>query len=492
MSLGAIPPSSETTRPDSVPRLFGTDGIRLVVGREMTPRFVAEVASALAGYLDGRGTVLIARDFRTSSEAMVKILAGTLLMHGVDVRDMGVMPTPCLQFNTQGVAGAMGLTVTASHNPNEFNGIKFTGPQGMEIPREAEEIIERALHYGRYPEAVWEKIGTFRQDPDGVDRYVGSILDHVDVAAIRAWAPTVVLDCGNGTSLMTSPQLLRELGCRVITLNANPDGHFTGRPSEPNEANLADLRKAVVDFGAQLGVAHDGDSDRVAFIDEHGAFVPGEVTLAVFARYRLQQEPGATIVTSVTSSTAVTEVVRDSGGRLAVTKSGSLPVAEGVYEHRGSFAGEENGGYYWPEHQVARDGPMSSAKMLELLARSRRPLSELVAEVPSFHLIKTKVRLAQEALAAREIKPFLVREAGAILEHEAVSLDLRDGVKAVYDDGWLLVRPSGTEPICRVFAESRDRGRAEAILQQGIELVERLLHEWQAEHPETAAATPGA
>jgi phosphomannomutase / phosphoglucomutase len=479
----AVHARASTGAAEPIPRLFGTDGIRLVVGREMTPAFVAEVASALAGYLEGKGTVLLARDFRTSSEAMVKILAGTLLMHGVDVRDLGVMPTPCLQFNTQGLAGAMGLTVTASHNPNEFNGIKFTGPQGMEIPREAEEIIEQALHHRRFPEANWERIGTLRQDPDGVDRYLASILSHVDVPAVQAWAPTVVLDCGNGTSLMTSPQLLRELGCRVITMNANPDGHFTGRPSEPNEANLADLRKAVVDFGAQLGVAHDGDSDRVAFVDERGAYIPGEVTLAVFAKYGLHLHPGGTVVTSLTSSTAVAEVVRDAGGRLEVTRSGSLPVAQGVHEHRGMFAGEENGGYYWPEHQVARDGPMSSAKMLELLARARRPLSELVAEIPSYHLLKTKVRIAREALAAREIKPYLVREAGAILSQGASSIDARDGVKAVYPDGWLLVRPSGTEPICRVFAESRHKVRAEELLGQGVSLVERLLQQWRDDHP---------
>jgi phosphomannomutase/phosphoglucomutase len=490
MSAGAIAAQVPEDPAESVPRLFGTDGIRLVVGREMTPAFVAEVASALAGYLEGRGTVLLARDFRTSSEAMVKILSGTLLMHGVDVRDLGVMPTPCLQFNTQGLAGAMGLTVTASHNPNEFNGIKFTGPQGMEIPRDVERVIERALHHRRFPEANWERIGTLREDPDGVDRYLASILGHADVPAVKAWAPTVVLDCGNGTSLMTSPQLLREMGCRVITMNANPDGHFTGRPSEPNEANLADLRKAVVDFGAQLGVAHDGDSDRVAFVDERGAYIPGEVTLAVFAKYGLQLRPGGTVVTSLTSSTAVAEVVRDAGGQLAVTRSGSLPVAQGVYEHRGMFAGEENGGYYWPEHQVARDGPMSSAKMLELLARSRRPLSELVAEIPSYHLLKTKVRIAREALAARDIKPYLVEEARRSLEPEAVSIDARDGVKAVYNDGWLLVRPSGTEPICRVFAESRHQARAEELLAQGVALVESLLQEWHSTHP--APRAPGA
>ena len=469
-----------TTGGTEVPRLFGTDGIRLVVGREMTPTFVSEVGAALAAYLEGQGTVLMARDFRTSSEAMSRILAGTLLMHGLDVRDLGVMPTPCLQFNVKDVGATMGITITASHNPTEFNGIKFTGPQGLELPRSAEEIIERALHYHRYPVGRWDHVGNYRADPDGIDRYVRSILAHTDVEAVRAMAPTVVLDCGNGTSLMTSPALLRELGCKVITLNANPDGHFTGRPSEPNEENLAQLRGAVAEFGALLGVAHDGDSDRVAFVDERGRYVPGEVALAVFARARLGEHPGGTVVTSVTSSSAVADVVRELGGRLLETKSGSLPVATGVLESGAVFAGEENGGCYWPEHQVARDGPMSSAKMLELLAHEVRPLSELIERVPRYYLAKTKVPLAKGALAARPIKLRVVRESARRLEGRAQRLLTIDGVKAFFEDGWLLIRPSGTEPICRVFAESRTRHRAEALQKMGVALVEEIVAEPEA------------
>jgi len=453
------------------PRLFGTDGIRMIVGREFTPPFVAEVGSALGGYLKGTGTVVIGRDFRTSSEAMSRILAGSLLMHGVSVRDLGVMPTPCVQFNVKALNANIGLTVTASHNPTEFNGIKFTGPEGMELHREEERSMEGTLHTRRFPLGSWDRVGSFREDPDGIDRYLTSIMAHTDVPAIQRWAPTVVLDCGNGTSLTTSPTLMRSLGAGTITLNANPDGYFSGRPSEPSEENLGALKKAVVSLGANLGVAHDGDSDRVAFIDEKGRYIPGEVALAVFAKARLLEKPHATIVTSITSSSAVADVVRGMGGKFVVTRSGSLPVATGVIENSGNFAGEENGGYYWPEHQVARDGPMSSAKMLELIAHQNRPLSELVDEIPTYFLIKAKVPLARQTAAARAIKERVVHEAELHLAQEADRLLTIDGVKAFFSDGWLLILPSGTEPICRVFAESANERRAQELLERGVAIV---------------------
>ena len=452
------------------PRLFGTDGIRMIVGREMTPEFIAGIASALGSYLGGRGEVLIARDFRVSSEAMTRILAGGLMMHGIDVREMGPMPTPTLQFNVLALGAAMGLTVTASHNPNEFNGIKFTGPEGFEIPREVERVLERSIHGRAYGPLLWDRVGNLRVDAEGIDRYVRSILHHAGNDRVRHWNPLVVLDAGNGTSAVTSPALLRLLGCRVITLNASPDGHFPGRPSEPTEENLWALRKAVVGFGAQLGVAHDGDSDRVAFVDERGRFVPGEAALALFAQYRLRSMPGRSIVMSVTSSSVVEDVVRAEGGRLEVTRSGSLAVAEGIRKHDAAMGGEENGGYYWPEHQVARDGPMSSARMLCLLADAGRPLSELCDELPRYVVLKRKVPLPASQRAE------VIAGVRGLLEKGSERLLTIDGVKGYYPEGWILVRPSGTEPICRIYAESRQPSLAALLLERGLAAVEGARH----------------
>lgn len=460
---------------DAVPRLFGTDGIRGIVGTDYTPTFVTEVASAFAQYLNSEGRVLIAWDFRTTSEAIADILAGVLSMDGVDAVKMGPMPTPCLQFNVKTLGTRGGLMVTASHNPTDYNGIKFTGPKGLEFPREVEAQIEAAIHYRRFPSVPWDRAARIHTDTAGVDRYLESIHRNVDRRSIAAWNPRVVLDSGNGTSAVTSPRLLRELGCRVTTLNANPDGHFSGRPSEPSEANLGDLKKAVVESGAALGVAHDGDSDRVAFVDELGHYLPGEITLALFARYALERHPGAAVVTSVTSTSCVSDVVAEKAGRLVVTRSGSLPVAEGIEQHQAVFGGEENGGYYWPTHQNARDGPMSSAKILELLARTGQPLSALVQALPHYIVSKTNVPLP------RPLRESVIADVRSALAPRAERLLTIDGVKAFFPDGWILVRPSGTEPICRIFAESQNPQRATDLMAWGVELVRDLVERRTAE-----------
>lgn len=463
------PAASEAVGPSPIargaPRLFGTDGIRGIVGVDYTPAFVATVAGAVADYLKGSGPVLLAHDFRTTSPAIARILGGALLMDGVDVVELGPMPTPCLQFNVRSGEAAAGLMVTASHNPTDFNGIKFCGPKGLELPREAEEEIERAIAERRHPSTSWDRAGSVHSDTQGIDRYSRSIRRHADVAAIRRARPRVVLDCGNGTSAVVSPRLLRELGCDVVTLNANPDGHFPGHPSEPTEENLADLRRTVVQTGAALGIAHDGDSDRVAFVDENGQYVPGEQSLAIFARYALEGAPSGTIVTAVTSTSVVEDVVRGLGGQLVVTRSGSLPVARAIEDEGARFGGEENGGYYWPEHQVARDGPMSSVKMLELLATSGRRLSEQAATLPRYCVLKTKIPLPYD------LKLAVIEDVRKALAPRARRLVTIDGVKAFFDDGWLLVRPSGTEPICRIFAESRRPERARQLVDEGIRLV---------------------
>lgn len=451
--------------------LFGTDGIRGIVGELYTPQFVADIGSAFATFLGGRGDVLIGWDFRFTSPGIVQLLAGTLQMHGLDPVALGPMPTPCLQFNVREWGARAGLMVTASHNPVEFNGIKFCAAQGLEQPPEVEHEIERIYRSREFAPVLWNRAGAIRTDELGLERYRRSIAAHVDRPSIQARAPRVVLDCGNGTSLVSSPPLFRELGASLVTLNANPDGAFPGRPSEPSDENLGDLKKGVPQVGAALGVAHDGDSDRVAFVDEAGRYIPGEVTLALFARYMLARHPGATIVTSVTSSSCVADVVEADGGRLVVTRSGSLPVAIGVEQEHAVFGGEENGHYYWPEHQNAPDGPMSSAVMLELLARSERPLSSWIAELPKYTVVKLKVP------TPHDLKALVVESARRELGAEAERLVTIDGVKAYFSDGWILVRPSGTEPLVRVFAEARTDALAQRLGTRGTELVRSVLEE---------------
>jgi phosphomannomutase / phosphoglucomutase len=456
---------------EPVPRLFGTDGIRRVVNADFSPVFIAEVAAATAEFLQGEGPVLIAEDFRTTSPGISRILAGVLSMDGIEVVEMGEMPTPCLQFNVRALKARLGLMVTASHNPTDFNGIKFSGPEGLEITPEEEHTIERNVHHRQHAIPRWDRAVTPGVDTNGVARYLRSIVSLVDRPRIAARRFRVVLDCGNGTSAATSPELLRSLGCHLTTLNANPDGHFPGHPSEPTEANLADLRKAVVAIGADFGVAHDGDSDRVAFVDETGRYIPGEEALGLFARELLRRKGGGTIVTSVTSTRCIEEVVRQAGGTLVITRSGSLPVARGIIDEHAVFGGEENGGFYWPEHQVARDGPASSAMLLDILAETGKSLGQLLSDLPKFHVVKRNVPLPAA------VKSVVLERVKATLGGEADHMITLDGVKAFYPDGWILVRPSGTEPICRVYAESRDAAKAKSMCERAVTLVGSYVQE---------------
>jgi|HubBroStandDraft_1064217.scaffolds.fasta_scaffold15813_2 phosphomannomutase / phosphoglucomutase len=449
--------------------LFGTEGIRGVVGSLYTPNFVADIASAYGTWLGAPGSVLIGQDFRTTSPGISHILAGSLQMLGFDVVEMGPMPTPCFQFNVREFGAKGGLMVTASHNPPEFNGIKFTGPRGLDISPEAQAKIERNFAQRSYLGADWMSAGTIRTDSTGVDRYVTSIRRNIDVPAIQQSHISVVLDPGNGTSAVSSPFLLRAIGCRLITVNSNPDGWFPGRLPEPSGENLIHLAKAVPELGAMVGIAHDGDADRVAFVDEKGQFLHGDLALAVLARYVLKRHPGGTVVTSVTSSSVVKDVVENQGGKIVETKSGSLSLAAGIEKSGAVFGGEENGHYYWPDHLNAPDGPMSSAMMLELLAHEARPLSEIAGEIPVYHLRKDKVTVD------RSLHSFVLAHATAALREGADRTDTTDGVKAYFQAGWVLIRPSGTEPIVRVFSEGRSEVRANMLAERGMALVREAL-----------------
>lgn len=459
--------SSVATEIERTP-LFGPDGMRRFEGTEVTPPFIAQLMGAYAHWIDGAGPVLLAHDHRTSSDVLARRCAVSLQRNGVDVYELSVMPAPCLSFNVNvhAMGARAGLMLTAWNDPNERTRIQFVGVEGREIPPEAARAIEAAFTHHPEPLGGGQQKGRILPERGGIERYVRSIADHVDRLAIRQAAPSVILECGHGTGATTGPSLLHtHLGCRLTSLHANPDGSFPDPLFEPSDESLHELAEAVVHLGADVGIAHDGDSDRIALVDERGRYVPGEAALALFARDVLRRSPGATIAASVTASSAIEDVVRQEGGRLVITRSGSLAVATGVAENRATFGGEENGQFYWPEHQNAPDGPMSSAKLIELLVREGRPLSELVREIPSYVVLRRSVPLPDM------LKRAVLERVAQRLARGAERTEVRDGVKAFYSDGRLLVRPSGSKPICRIVAESRSAVRADALLSEGVKLV---------------------
>ena len=447
-------------------RLFGTNGIRGVVGEAMNADLAVKVGRAIGTFFEG-GSVGLARDPRLSGPMLARAAASGLMSAGCDVIDLGMVPTPCAQYFVAKSGHLKGaIVVTASHNPREFNGLKAIDARGMEMRREDEETIEAIYFENRFHAAAWADVGSGRTDDTAISRYMEGIGAKIDAEAIGKRNPLVVIDPGNGAGCVVTPYLLRSLGCRVLTLNAQPDGAFPGRLPEPTPDHLGDLMRVVSEVHADLGVAHDGDADRAAFVDDKGAFVVGDKALALLAQAAVKSRGGA-VVTPVSTSSVVEDVVRAAGAKVIRTRVGSPIVARTMFESGAVFGGEENGGVIFPDHQFCRDGAMSAAKMLELLAHEGKSLSALVAALPQYHIKKANVAVPVERREA--VLTSIVEFA------KGRKVDTTDGVKILEGDGAVLVRPSGTEPIFRVYAEAKTPARADALADEGVALIQKAL-----------------
>jgi len=442
--------------------LFGTNGVRGIANEYITPEVAVNLARCLGTYMGSKGTVAIGCDTRISGHMLKSAAVAGALSTGLSVIDVGIVPTPSILYYVRDFADA-GIIVTASHNPRQYNGIKFIAGDGSEFSRDAEKDIEKIYSSGKYSTVSWEKTGRFRNEPGTNEYYVRNIIKSVNAEAIRSRKFKVVADTGCGAGSLTLPFLLRELGCQVLTLEAQLDGTFPWRNPEPLPESLTELTSLVKMTGADLGVAHDGDADRVVFVDENGQFVNDDVLLAMIAKYMVEHEKGP-LVTPVSSSQRMVDVAKEEGVKLYWTAVGSINVARKMMEVNAVFGGEGNGGLIFPKHQYCRDGAMGCAKVLEILAGGKK-LSDLEKSVPQYFNEKTKVP-AENTHATMEI---VKNEASGL----GYKMDTTDGVKIWYDDGWVLMRPSGTEPIFRIFAEAKNQKRAEELMQEGLNMITR-------------------
>lgn len=450
--------------------VFGSSGVRGVVGEELTPRFVGQVAAAGGTALES-DTVAIARDTRTTGRMFVNAAASSLASVGCSVHRLGVIPTPAAQAYAEH-HGVPTVMITASHNPPEYNGVKLIGADGIELSKQRLEGIEERLAANDAAPVGFSEIGTSRSI-DGVPKaYVESLLDRLEEEGrrerIESAALTVALDPGHGAGCVSSPQFFRELGCRVVTLNAQPDGHFPGRNPEPVVANLSDLRGLVRATDADIGIAHDGDADRAIFVDENGAHIEGDASLAALAAAEL--ESGDTAVSAVNVSQRLVDVAADAGAELDLTPIGSTYLITRIRELREAgervpIAGEGNGGIFFPDYRITRDGAYTAARFLDLLVD--RTASELADD----HSGYANVRRNLEYERAEEREAILAA-AESYAESVDAELTTTDGYRLDYGDAWVLVRPSGTEPLVRLYAEARDRARAEELIDGVVNAVE--------------------
>ncbi|ADB57348.1 phosphoglucosamine mutase [Archaeoglobus profundus] len=450
------------TRIGAVGELFGTDGVRGVANEELTPEMAMNLGRVM-GTLKRK--VAVAMDTRISSYMLKSAVIAGLTSCGCDVVDLGIAPTPALQYYVKSkdeIEG--GIVVTASHNPREYGGIKFIQEDGREFTRDMDAECERIYKSKSFRFASWDNIGQVYYD-EYRRLYINGILSKVDVDAIAGKGFKVVIDCGNGAGYVTSPYILKELGCNVISINAHPDGRFPQRNPEPVEENVGLLKRVVKEVGADLGVAHDGDADRATFVDEKGRFIPEDIMLALMAKYYVEKNNGGKVVTPVSSSKCVEDVVVEAGGEVIYTPVGSPVVAETMLKVKAVFGGEGNGGLIFPEHLLARDGAMSFAKVLELMALENKPISELVKGIPKYYMIKTKLPCRDKIKLLKG------------LEEKFPDANFTDGARIDYEDSWILIRPSGTEPIVRIFAEAKSKKKAKELVEFGIKVVKEILGE---------------
>lgn len=452
--------------------LFGTNGVRGTVNGTMTPELALRLGKAVGSWLKPGDRLAIASDARQSRDMLRSAFCAGVQSTGVSTVDLGVVPSPGIQLYVRDQKFAAGAIITASHNPPEYNGIKLVAPDGTETSQDEEAAVEALYDSQQFRVATWDKVGTHSVDAAAVRHYVDAVLKQVDAAAIRKAKLKVVLDPGGGAGCVSAPVLMKELGVEVVPLSCELDGAFRDRPSEPSPQNAARCMATVKETKANLGILQDGDADRGVFVDEKGQYVWGDQTLALACLHELKRHPkGSIVCTAVSSSTCVADAVRMAGGRLEWTVVGSPIVAREMLRLDAVFGGEDNGGLMFTRHQVCRDGLMAMAFMLELLAKTGKPFSALVAEIPRYALVKDKVKVpdAQKQALLGRIKAEFQKV------KEVKEVDARDGVKAYLPQGWVLVRPSGTEPIFRIQAEAKTEAEAQAIVGRFKGLVEQQL-----------------
>ncbi|TMQ56823.1 MAG: phosphoglucosamine mutase [Candidatus Eisenbacteria bacterium] len=444
--------------------MVSASGVRGIVGQTLTPDVVLRVAGAHASFLDP-GPVVVGRDTRPSGEWVLRLTEAALLASGQDVIDVGIAPTPTILYAIRHHRASGGIAITASHNPAPWNALKLFGPGGTFLaPAQSEEVARRASQ-GRASWVPNAQVGALRSDADAILRHREAILSvaGLDRERIRKRRFRVVVDATNGAGSEATPALLEALGCEVDRIFCVPDGRFPRVP-EPLPENLGALRERVRATGAAVGFANDPDADRLAMVDERGEPIGEERTLQIAIDWALALAPGPVVVNSSTSM-AVDLIARRYGVPVHRTKVGEAHVAQKLIEIQGRIGGEGNGGVIYPALHATRDGLLAAAIALDWLSRDARPLSARVAELPQFAVVKRKLDL-------RLTDPDSLQEALGRAFPDA-ERNVLDGEKYLWEDSWVQVRASGTEPIVRILAEAKNETAAAKLAHLASEAVER-------------------
>ncbi len=450
----------------AIPTLkISISGVRGVVGDSLTPTLLARFAQAFGTYA-GSGTVVVGRDTRTSGEMVRQAVFSGLLSSGCRVVDLDVVPVPTVQLAVRHRRAQGGIAITASHNPAEWNALKFIGPDGLFLgPGPARELLD-IYHQGEYVRVAGSAMRSVERMTNAPDLHQQAILDAVGPLPARERRLRVALDSCNGAGSLVTPRLLEALGAEVVTINVTPNGLFP-RPAEPLPENLGALCQAVRTHGCDVGFAQDMDADRLAVVDERGEAIGEELTLVLASWFVLSRTPGP-VVANLSTTSALDAVAARFGCAVGRSKIGEANVTERMRADHAVIGGEGNGGVIYPRINFGRDSLTGMALILHLLAGTGRTVSALVADLPPFRMVKDKITCPSNRI------PDVLRMVKR--EFDGHRLDTRDGVKVILEDGrWFLVRGSNTEPIVRVVAEAATDADARALVDDLMARVQNVL-----------------
>ncbi len=441
--------------------MISVSGMRGLVGADLTPELVARHAAAMGAWARaaGKPLVVLGRDARTSGAMFAHAATAGLLSVGVDVVDVGIAPTPTVQMAVEHHRAGGGLIITASHNPIEWNALKFVGPDGVFLDAASGGQV-RALAEAGPPRGGWDGLGSVRYDHDAIDRHLDAILElpHLEVSQIRQRQFRVALDCVRGAGGTIMPQLLARLGCRMEGIHLQVDGRFPREP-EPIPAHLGELGELVRRSGADIGFAVDPDVDRLAVVDEAGTAIGEDYTLALAVRSVLRRwqphDHQPVVVANLSTSRVVEDAAREGGARFVRAPVGEANVARSIRDEGALIGGEGNGGVILPALHTGRDAPLGVALILQYLADLGTPVSQMVAAAPRYRIVKDKAPRGADLPA---IYAALRRR------FPDATVDDRDGLHLAWADRWVHVRPSGTEPIIRFIAEAPDEAAARELV----------------------------
>jgi phosphomannomutase len=441
--------------------IVSVSGLRGRVGEGLTPEVVARYAAGFGAWARSRvvgdATIVVGRDSRVSGPMFHRVVLSALQSVGCNVMDIGMTPTPTVQLAVEHHHAAGGLAITASHNPIEWNALKFISSSGLFLDGD-ESAAMRAVVDGEIPRATFDKLGVIAEDVEAISRHHAAILaiPFLDVDGIRRRQFHVALDCVRGAGGAFMPKLLTQLGCRVSAINLETDGRFPRVP-EPVAENLGELEALVVSSKADIGFAVDPDVDRLALVSEEGKAIGEDYTLALAASVALRHREG-NVVTNLSTSRIVDDIAQEQNRRVIRSPVGEVNVATRMRAENAPIGGEGNGGVILTELHLGRDAPLGAALILQLLHEESKSLSAIVAGYPRYSIVKDKLdrpAAPLDAVYTALRKTFADADA-----------DTQDGLRLTWSDRWVHVRPSGTEPVVRVIAEAPTEDEARDLIRQ--------------------------